>query len=208
MATEKGKEVKDEKISKTRPRSISKETKHTGVTKSPQTYPSKLEIQVDEPMLAFKSLETQVGGIVQKSYEDQTHSEMALHQEEIQRLTEKNKELGDQLRKERRDKERIEKELRSANESLDKNKNESQRSKDDNDRMRRLENEMKGLKEGKDRDKLTLKSQEETIGSLRKMLESVKADLRYVTERSESGNKAIKYLQERNVQLVEKSDKQ
>ena len=158
-------------------------------------------------MSAFKSLETQVVGIVQKSYEDQTQSEIALHQEEIQRLTEKNKELGDQLRKERRDKERIEKELRSAIESLDTNKNESQRSKDDNDRMRRLENEMKGLKEGKDRDKLTLKSQEETIGSLRKMLESVKADLRYVTERSESGNKEIKYLQERNVQLVEKSDK-
>ena len=85
----------------------------------------------------FKSFEAQVVGRVQKSYEDQTQSEKALHQEEIQWLTEKNKELGDQLRKKRRAKERIEKELRSANESLDKNKNESQRSKDDNDRMRR-----------------------------------------------------------------------
>ena len=112
MATEKGKELNVEKkqnktVTKenaSRSESKTKDTDSELVTRSSQTYPSKLEIQVEDLMSAFKSLENQVVGIIQKSYEDQKRSESAQHQEEIKRLNKKVKVLDDQLQKKKRTK--------------------------------------------------------------------------------------------------------
>ena len=46
-----------------------------------QTYPSKLEIQQEELLKAFKSMETQVLKIVEQSYTDQSDNEKNLFRE-------------------------------------------------------------------------------------------------------------------------------
>ena len=72
----------------------------------------------------------------------------------------------------------------------------------------RQENEIRSLKESKDKDRNILNAKEETLASLRKMTESMKTDLKFATDRYESCNKELKYLQERYVQLVEANGKQ
>ena len=176
MATDKGKELNVEKkqnktVTKenaSRSESKIKDTDSELVTRSSQTYPSKLEIQVEDLMSAFKSLENQVVGIIQKSYEDQKRSESAQHQEEIKRLNEKVKVLDDQLQKEKKDKEKLERELKTTKETLEKSKKENLRSNAGQDVISRQENEIRSLKESKDKDRNILNAKEETLASLRK----------------------------------------
>ena len=83
---------------------------------SSQTFPGKMELDMEELLTAFQSMESQVLNIVQKSYEHQRESDAMVSKLEITRAHEKVTQLEDMLKNERKDKDKIEKELRSLSE--------------------------------------------------------------------------------------------
>ena len=74
------------------------------------TYPSKLEIHLEELLKAFKSMETQVLKIVEQSYADQIDNDKTYLEKENIWLKDKIKELEELLKTEKKERERLQRE--------------------------------------------------------------------------------------------------
>lgn len=142
-----------------------------------QTYPSKLEIQQEELLKAFKSMENQVLKIVEQSYTDQNDNEKTCLEKENSWMRNKIKDLEEMLKTEKKEKERLQ---REAKQQVRNEESENRRVKEfeECDRKRRAsEAEVRDLKQERERNLSEIKSQQEKCASVRKMLESVKKDL-------------------------------
>ena len=118
------------------------------------------------------------------------------------------KDLEEMLKTEKKEKERLQWE---AKQQVRKEESENRRVKDfeECDRKRRAsEAEVRDLKQESERNLSEIRSQQEKCVSVRKMLESVKTDLQYTSERLEMSNKESLSLQEKHTQFQEKKEKQ
>ena len=170
---------------------------------SSQTYPGKMELHMEELLTAFQSMESQVLKIVQKSYEDQRESDAMVSKLEITRLHEKVTQVEDMLKKERKDKDKVGKELRSLSEKQKAQEKRGEQSSDFEEAQRKMKTQIQQLQEQVQKEKSVVKSQDEMLSSLRKMSESTKTDLEFQSGRLSQCNVEIQNLQEKNARLSE-----
>ena len=173
-----------------------------------QTYPSKLEIQPEELLSAFKSMEMQVLKIVEQSYIDQIDSEKSGLQKENLWLKDKIKDLDDLLKNEKKEKERLQREVKHQVNNKEPDDYREKELKESNRKRQTLEAEVQNLKQERDRNLSEIRLQQEKCVSARKMLESVRKDLEYTNERLVISQKESVSFQEKIAQLHEKEEKQ
>lgn len=170
---------------------------------SSQTYRSNLELHFEDLLTAFQSMESQVLNIVQKSYQEQRDSDLMVYKTEIKRLEDIETQMEVMLKREKKEREKVQRELKSLTEvhkSCDRQSSQAQSYEEKN---RDLETQIQRLKEQSKQDMAAAKAQEEQIVALRKMSESTKRDLEYMTGRITQMNREMQTLQERNTRLSE-----
>ena len=172
-------------------------------TSSSQTYPAKMELQMEELLSAFHAMESQVLNVVKRSYEDQKESDAMVNTTEIARLQDKVVQLEDMLKKERKDKERVEKELRTISDKYNVQEKRGDQIQEFEEKQRKMKVQIQQLQEQVQKEKSLVKLQEESLSSLRKMSESTKTDLEFMASRLSQSNEEIQNLQEKNACLTE-----
>ena len=158
---------------------------------------------MEELLSAFQSMESQVLKIVQKSYEDQRESDAMVSSIESTRLQEKIGQLEEMLKTERKDKDRAERELRTLTDKFNTQEKRDNQLQEFEEKQRKMKVQMQQLQEQIQKEKSLVKSQEESLCSLRKMSESTKKDLEFMSGRVSQSNVEIQNLQERNATLSE-----
>ena len=174
-----------EKIQKQLSHRLSDVTKEDMSLKSSssKTYPGKMELHMKELLIAFQSMESQVLKIVQKSYEDQRENDAMVSKLEITRLHEKVTQVEDMWKKERKDKDKVEKELRSLSEKQKAQEKRGEQSPDFEEAQRKMKTQTQQLQEQVQKEKSVVKVQDEKLSSLCKMSESTKTDLEFQSGR-------------------------
>ena len=172
---------------------------------------------MEELLTAFQSMESQVLKIVQKSYEDQRESDAMVSKLEITRLHKKVTQVEDMLKKERKDKDKVEKELRSLSEKQKAQEKRGEQSpdfeeaqckmkhkySDFEEAQRKMKTQIQQLQEQVQKEKSVVKSQDEMLSSLCKMSESTKTNLEFQSGRLSQCNVEIQNLQEKSARLSE-----
>ena len=190
------------------PKKSAKKRNGSSASAFTQTYPSKLEIHQEELLKVFKSMETQVLKIVEQSYADQIDNDKTCLEKENIWLKDKIKDLEELLKTEKKEKERLQREVKQQvrNDGCDDRR---LKELEECDRKRRAsEVEVHSLKREREMNLSEIKLQQEKCASIRKMLESVRKDLQYTSERLEMSQKESVKLQEKIAQLQEKEEKQ
>ena len=170
---------------------------------SSQTYPSNLELQFEDLLTAFQSMESQVLNIVQKSYQEQRDSDFMVYKTEIKRLEDKEIQMEEMLKREKKEREKVQRELKSITEAHKSCDRQSSQALAYEEKNIGLEAHIQCLKEQNKQDMVTAKAQEGQIVALRKMSESTKRCLEYMTGRITQMNREMQTLQERNARLSE-----
>ena len=126
-------------------------------------------------------METPVLNIVQKSYQEQRDSDVMVYKTEIKRLKDKKAQMEEMLKREKKDREKVQRQLKSLTDEYKSSDRQCSQTQAYEEKQRALDTQIQQLKEQNKQEKATVKAQEEQISTLRKMSESTKRDLEYMT---------------------------